>query len=117
VTQLVLLGLAAFGMGLQGALVATFNLLDINTVALTGVVVLLGQRLAHCLGRQTTEQPGQTSSPFVVAILLSYTVAAFVAAMWIRTPFIPCIIVTVAIVVVLVTPESGIVPVNSRIRG
>lgn len=110
VTQVILLGIAAFGMGLQGALVASFNLPNIVSVALTAVVVLLGQRLAHRLGRQTTDQPGRTSSPFLLVLLLSYTVAALVAALWISTPFIPCIIVAVALLVVLTTPERAAAP-------
>jgi uncharacterized membrane protein YoaK (UPF0700 family) len=104
VTQVVLLGMAAFAMGLQGALIATFNLPDILSVALTAVVVLLGMRIAHGIGRQTTDQPGRTSSSFLVVLLLSYTLAALVAALLISTPFIPCIIVAAAILAVLVTP-------------
>jgi uncharacterized membrane protein YoaK (UPF0700 family) len=105
VTQVVLLGMAAFAMGLQGALIATFNLPDILSVALTAVVVLLGMRIAHGLGRQTTGRPGRTSSPFLLVLLLSYTLAALVAALLISTPFIPCVIVAAAILAVLVTPR------------
>jgi hypothetical protein len=39
--------------------------------------------------------------------MLSYALAAFVAANWISTPFIPCIIVAGALVVVLMTPGKG----------
>jgi uncharacterized membrane protein YoaK (UPF0700 family) len=105
VTQVALLGMAAFAMGLQGALIATFNLPDILSVALTAVVVLLGMRIAHGIGRQTTDQPGRTSSPFLVVLLISYTLAALVAALLISSPFIPCIIVTAAVLTVLVAPE------------
>jgi uncharacterized membrane protein YoaK (UPF0700 family) len=104
VTQVILLGMAAFAMGLQGALIATFNLPDILSVALTAVVVLLGMRIAHNVGRQTTVQPGRTSSPFLVVLLVSYTLAALVAALVISTPFIPCIIVAAAILALLATP-------------
>jgi uncharacterized membrane protein YoaK (UPF0700 family) len=105
VTQVILLGMAAFAMGLQGALIATFNLPDILSVALTAVVVLLGMRTAHSIGRRTTDQPGRTSSPFLVVLLLSYTLAALVAALLISTPFIPCIIVAAALLAALVMRE------------
>jgi hypothetical protein len=107
VTQVALLGIAALDMGLQGALVASFNLPNIVSVALTAVVVLLGMRLAHGIDRQTTPEPGRTSSPFLIVLMLSYALAAFVAANWISTPFIPCIIVAGALVVVLMTPGKG----------
>jgi uncharacterized membrane protein YoaK (UPF0700 family) len=108
VTQVILLGMAAFAMGLQGALIARFNLPDILSVALTAVVVLLGM--------QTTDQPGRTSSPFLIVLLLSYTLAALVAALLISTPFIPCLIVAAAILAVLVTPErEGVIPQNSQL--
>jgi uncharacterized membrane protein YoaK (UPF0700 family) len=107
VTQVILLGMAALAMGLQGALIATFNLPDILSVALTAVVVLLGMRTAHSIGRQTSDQPGRTSSPFLVVLLLSYTLAALVAALVISTPFVPCLIVAAAILAVLVTPVWG----------
>jgi uncharacterized membrane protein YoaK (UPF0700 family) len=108
VTQVVLLGIAAFAMGLQGALVASFNLPNIVSVALTAVEVLLGLRLAHDIGRQTTAEPGRTSSPFLLVLMLCYTLAAFVAVRWISTPFIPCIIVAVALLVVLTTPDRAV---------
>ena len=40
--QIVLLSIASFGMGLQGALVGAFEILDGNTVAITGTWLLLG---------------------------------------------------------------------------
>jgi uncharacterized membrane protein YoaK (UPF0700 family) len=113
-TQVVLLGIAAFGMGLQGALVASFNLPNIVSVALTAVLVLLGMRLAHSLARQTIDEPGHTSSPFLVALIVSYTLAALVTAMWVSTPFIPCVIVAVALLLVILAPDSAAAPVASK---
>jgi uncharacterized membrane protein YoaK (UPF0700 family) len=106
--QVVLLGIAAFGMGLQGALFGAFNILDVTTVALTGTEVLLGIRLAQRIARQSVDQPGGTSAPFLVALMLSYALAALVVALAIPRfglvpAFIPCLLVAVA-VVVLVTP-------------
>jgi len=107
--QVVLLGIAAFGMGLQGALVAAFNIPDVVSVALTGTELLLGMRLAQRIGRQAADSGGRTSVSFLLALMLSYTLAALVvvlAAPWIgATPFIPCLLVTVAILVILLTSE------------
>jgi uncharacterized membrane protein YoaK (UPF0700 family) len=108
--QVVFLGIAAFGMGLQGALFGAINILDVNSVALTGTVLLLGIRLAQRIGRQSVDQPGGTSAPFLLTLILSYILAALVVAQampWLGTPFIPCLLVTVAVVVVLVMPSEG----------
>lgn len=110
--QVVLLGIAAFGMGLQGALLGTFNILDVNTVALTGTELLLGVRLAQRIGRQSADQPGVTSALFLVVLMLAYALAAFVVALavqWIGMAFIPCLLVAGA-GVVLPTPERGADP-------
>jgi len=99
--QVALLGVAACGMGLQGALVATFNLPNVVSVALTGTELLLGMRLARRIGRQAADSGGGASTPLVVAL----------ASPWSGTPFIPCLLVTVAIPVALLTPERGADPV------
>jgi uncharacterized membrane protein YoaK (UPF0700 family) len=96
VVQVVLLGIAAFGMGLQGALLGAFNILDVNTVALTGTDLLLGIRLAQRIGRQAVDQPAGTSALFLMVLLLSYALAAFVVARtvpWTGMAFIPCLLV------------------------
>lgn len=109
-TQVVLLGIAALGMGLQGALFGAFNILDVNTVALTGTELLLGIRLAQRIGRRSVDQPAGTRAPFLVALLLSYTLAALVVALalpWTGTAFIPCLLVAAAVVAILVTTRGG----------
>jgi len=107
VAQIRLLGIAGFAMGLQEALIATFELPSILSVALTGVVILLGRRLAHRLGpRPTHPQHGPASAPFLIVQMLIYLVAAFVAVRWTSTPFIPCLTVAAAIAVTLVTPPT-----------
>ena len=116
--QVVLLGIAAFGMGLQGALLGAFNILNVNTVALTGTELLLGVRLAQRIGRQSADQPGGagTNALFLVALMLAYALAALVVALavpWIGTEFIPCLLVAGA-VVVLLTPEQGANPVDGH---
>src|SRR5260221_7610667 len=97
-------------MGLQGALFGAFNILDVNPVALTGTELLLGIRLAQRIGRRSVDQPAGTRAPFLVALLLSYTLAAFVVALalpWTGTAFIPCLLVVGAVVAILVTTRGG----------
>lgn len=109
-TQVVLLGVAALGMGLQGALFGAINILDVNTVALTGTEQLLGMRLAQRIGGRTVDQPAGTGVPFLVALLLTYALAALVVALalpWTGTAFIPCLLVAAAVVVVLLTTRGG----------
>ena len=118
--QVALLGIASFGMGLQGALVTAFNIPDIVSVALTGSELLLGVRLAQRIGRQVADQQEGTSTLFLVVLLLCYTLAALavvLATPWISTPFIPFLLVTVAILAVLLTPEQGADPVASSPQG
>jgi uncharacterized membrane protein YoaK (UPF0700 family) len=106
--QVVLLGIAAFAMGLQAALFGVFNILDVNTVALTGTELLLGFQLAQRIGRQPAAHPAGTRVWFLLALLLSYTLAALVVALAgpeVGTAFIPCLLVVVAIVVILAAPR------------
>lgn len=109
--QGVLLGVAAFSLGLQGALFGAFNILDVNTVAITGTELLLGIRLAQRMGRQPAGQPGATTSvPFLAILLLSYALAGLFVALgvlWIGTRFIPCFLVAAAVVVLLTPARRG----------
>jgi uncharacterized membrane protein YoaK (UPF0700 family) len=107
--QVVLLGIGALGMGLQGALIGAFNILDVNTVALTGTELLLGIRLAQRIGRQSVDQPAGTRAPFLLMLMLSYTLAALVVALtmpWVGMAFIPCLLVAAAVLVLLVTQRG-----------
>jgi uncharacterized membrane protein YoaK (UPF0700 family) len=120
--QVVLLGIAAFGMGLQAALLGAFNILDVNTVALTGTELLLGIRLAQRIGRQSVDHPDVTGAPFLVTWMLSYTLAALAVALtlavpWIGAAFIPFLLVMGATLVVLVTPEQEADQVVSSPQG
>ena len=107
VEQVVLLGMAAFGMGLQGALLGAFNILDVSTVALTATELLLGIQLAQWItGRPAHHRLG-TSGPFLGALILSYVVAAFIVALtvpWIGAAFMPSLLLLGA-VMVLAMPE------------
>jgi uncharacterized membrane protein YoaK (UPF0700 family) len=106
--QVVLLGIAAFGMGLQGALVGAFNILDINTAALTGTELLLGIRLAQWILGRPANQPAETKGPFLVALILIYMAGAFAVALTVPrigvAAFMPCVLV-VGAVLVLAMPE------------
>jgi uncharacterized membrane protein YoaK (UPF0700 family) len=107
VVQVVLLGIAAFGMGLQGALVGAFNILDINTAALTGTELLLGIRLAQWITGRPAYQPVGTGGPFLVVLILIYLAGAFLVALTvprIGVAFMPCVLV-VGAVLVLAMPE------------
>jgi oxalate decarboxylase len=114
-TQVVLLGIAAFGMGLQGALFGAFNILNVNTIALTGTELLLGIRLAQAIGRQASDQPGGTSALFLFALMLSYTLAALVVALAaasmgvasMGTPFVPFLLVMIAVLMALMPAKRG----------
>ena len=95
-------------MGLQGALVGAFNILDINTAALTGTELLLGIRLAQWITGRPAYQPVGTSGPFLVVLILIYMAGAFVVALtvpWIGVAFMPCVLV-VGAVMVLALPEQ-----------
>jgi uncharacterized membrane protein YoaK (UPF0700 family) len=106
--QVVVLGVAAFSMGLQAALLGAFNILDINTVAITGTELLLGIRLAERIGgRWADRREGTSTVPFLLTLLLSYTAAGLVVALtisWIGTRFIPCLIVGLVAVLLLTAP-------------
>jgi uncharacterized membrane protein YoaK (UPF0700 family) len=105
--QVILLSFAAFGMGLQGALLGIFNILDVNPIALTGTELLLGMRLAQQIGRRSADQPVGTSTPILLALMLSYTLAALVVALavsWSGTAFIPCLLVMAGALVARVGP-------------
>jgi uncharacterized membrane protein YoaK (UPF0700 family) len=119
--QLGLLGMAAFAMGLQGALVAEFNLPNVVSIALTGTELLLGIRIAQRFGKQKTGPRGGPSVALLITLMLSYTLAAIVVGLarpWIGRPFIPFLLVAAGYLVVLVAPgdtDSGKVrekPVN-----
>ena len=106
-TQIVLLGIAACAMGVQGALIGAFAIPDVVSVALTGTLLLLGQRLAQASGRQGRDQPGGTTAPFLLALLLSYTLAAIVVTValpFIGTVFVPCVVVLLTVLLLLM-PE------------
>jgi len=108
-TQVVLLVIAACAMGVQGGLIGAFAIPDVASVALTGTVVLLGQRLAQAPGRRGGGQPGGTTIPLLLALVLSYTLAAILVTValppFAGTVFVPCLIVLLTIPLLLLTPD------------
>jgi uncharacterized membrane protein YoaK (UPF0700 family) len=99
--QILLLGLAALGMGIQGALIQAFNFPGVVANALTGTVLALGQRLAQALGHPGPEsQEWRWGTLFRVILCLVYVGSALVVALTLAsmlTPVVPMIIVTIAI--------------------
>jgi uncharacterized membrane protein YoaK (UPF0700 family) len=103
--QVLLLCLAALGMGIQGALVNALKIPGVVADALTGTVLTLGQRLAQGLDHPGPESPEwRWSSMFLVLLCLIYVGSALVVALtwaFILTPVVPVIVVTIAIFALL----------------
>ena len=103
--QILLLCLAALGMGIQGALVEAFNFPGVVANALTGTVLTLGQRLAQGLGHPGPEsEEWRWRNIFLVILLLIYVVSAIAVVLTsasMLTPVVPVIIVTIAIFALL----------------
>jgi uncharacterized membrane protein YoaK (UPF0700 family) len=110
--QILLLGVAALGMGMQGALVLSFNIPGVVADALTATLITLGQRLAQGLDHSGPEsQEGRWSSMFLVLLCLIYVGSAFVAALtwaFILTPVVPVIVMTIAICALLVPSRQAV---------
>ena len=97
--QVILLGLAAFGMGIQGAIVIAFEFPGVVANAMTGVVLVLGQRAGRGIAHSRVE--GQWRWTFLLPILyaLGAITVALTAAMSLTRVF-PLIISTTAIIYV-----------------
>lgn len=105
-TQIILLVLAAFAMGLQGALVQAFEIPGVVANALTGTVLLLGRRLAQDVGGPVAESQKEWKRNrwFLVVLCLIYILSAPVVLLtrpFLATPFGPVLIVTIVMVVLL----------------
>jgi uncharacterized membrane protein YoaK (UPF0700 family) len=109
--QILLLCLAALGMGMQGALVLLVNIPGVVADALTGTLITLGQRLAQGLGHPGPEsQERGWSNMFLVLLCLIYVASALVVALtstFILTPVVPVIVVTIAICAMLVPSRQA----------
>jgi len=104
--QVLLLGVAALGMGIQGALVMAFKIPGVVADALTGTLITLGQGLVQRLGHLgPASQEWRWSGMFLALLCLIYVVSASVVALtsaFMLTPVVPVIIVTIAIFALLV---------------
>ena len=98
--QIILLGLAAFGIGIQGAIVIAFEFPGVVANAMTGVVLVLGQRVGRGIVHSGVE--GQWRWTFLLPII--YALGAITVALTSvmpLTPIFPLIISTTAIIYVL----------------
>jgi uncharacterized membrane protein YoaK (UPF0700 family) len=99
--QILLLCLAALGMGIQGAIVEAFNLSGVVANALTGTVLTLGERIAEGIRHSGPKsQEWRWGNTFLVILLLIYVVSAIAVVLTspaMLTGFVPVIIVTIAI--------------------
>jgi uncharacterized membrane protein YoaK (UPF0700 family) len=103
--QITLLTMAAFAMGIQGALIGAFKFPGIVANALTGTVLLFGQRLAQGANRHTLENAWEERNTWFLALLcLVYIFSAFVVGLTVRSlviPFIPVLLITVELLILL----------------
>jgi uncharacterized membrane protein YoaK (UPF0700 family) len=110
--QILLLGLAALGMGIQGALIQAFNIPGVVANALTGTMLTLGQRLAQGLGHPGPEsQEWRWRNVFLVMLLLIYIGSAVVVVLIsasMLVPVVPVIIVTIAIFALLLPSRRAV---------
>lgn len=100
VAQIILLALAAFGMGIQGAIVIAFEFPGVVANAMTGVVIVLGQRVGK--GIVHSGSGGEWRWTFLLPVL--YALGAIAVALTSTSPFTPIfpfIISSVAIIYVL----------------
>lgn len=109
--QILLLCVAALGMGIQGALVWAFKIPGVVADALTATLIMLGQRLA-----QGFDHPGSRSQEWrwntmlMVLLCLIYVASALVVALtstFMLTPLVPVIVVTIAICALLIPSRQS----------
>jgi uncharacterized membrane protein YoaK (UPF0700 family) len=93
--QIILLGLAAFGMGIQGAIVVAFEFPGVVANAMTGVVIVLGRRIGK--GIVGAGPGGEWRWTFLLPILYALgAIAVGLTSASPVTPIVPLIISTVA---------------------
>jgi uncharacterized membrane protein YoaK (UPF0700 family) len=105
--QITLLGIAAFAMGLQGALVQALNIPGVVADALTGTVLQLGKRFADHASKQASKNSMTTG--FLILLCLTYIISAIAVVLTISyngVAFIPVIFVTIVIYVLLASREG-----------
>jgi uncharacterized membrane protein YoaK (UPF0700 family) len=78
--QILLLSLAALAMGVQGAVVFSFQFLGVVANALTGVVIAVGQGVGEDIDR-STEKIWKWQNPFRAGLILLYVLVAVVVGL------------------------------------
>lgn len=98
--QIILLGLAAFGMGIQGALVIAFEFPGVVANAMTGVVLVLGQRVGRGIAHSGPASAWRWT--FLLPVLYALgAIAVALTSTFPITPIFPPIISTIAIIYVI----------------
>jgi uncharacterized membrane protein YoaK (UPF0700 family) len=98
--QIILLGLAAFGMGIQGAIVVAFEFPGVVANAMTAVVIVMGQRVGK--GIVHAGPGGEWRWTLLLPVLYALgAIAVGLTSASPLTPIFPLIISTVAIIYVL----------------
>jgi uncharacterized membrane protein YoaK (UPF0700 family) len=100
VAKIILLALAAFGMGIQGAIVIAFEFPGVVANAMTGVVIVLGQRVGKHVVRSGSG--GEWRWTFLLPVI--YALGAIAIGLTYTsplTPILPLLISSVAIIYVL----------------
>lgn len=114
--QVLLLALAAFAMGMQGALISTLDLPGIVANALTGTVITFGRRVAEHLDHPRSKTRDWRSSTFIASLPLLYVGSALVVALAAPSDLpaiVPVLIVSVAVVTLLVPSRRPVEPVST----
>ncbi len=98
--QLLLIGLAAFAMGILGAVVQALSVQGIAAIALTGTLLALGKRLVYTMRHEAL--PATTvGMGLLIALCLAYSISAVVVALLLRwLPFasiVPVVGLTIGI--------------------
>ena len=110
--QILLLCVAALGMGIQGALVWVFKIPGVVADALTATLITLGQRLAQGLDHPGPEsQEWRWSGMFLTLLCLIYVASAVVVALtsaFMLTPVVPVIVVAIAIFALLYPAHQAV---------
>jgi uncharacterized membrane protein YoaK (UPF0700 family) len=112
-TQITLLVIVVFAMGIQGALVESFNFPGVVANALTATVLLIGQRLAQDIDRRVPrrEEPAwKRYTWFLFLLCIIYIVSAIlvvVAAPYIAIAFVPLALITLVLLALYGWQRAG----------
>ena len=103
-TQVSLLSLAALAMGIQGAIVISFDFPGIVANALTAVIILLGQTAGQDIDHASEDKDWRWTNQFRLGLILLYALGAIVVGLTSTSPLtkvVPLIITSVSILFTL----------------